>query len=495
MDEPYITTILWRHKLIVAACVAVAIAAAVAATLLADRQYEARATLQAGALADRGGGSAEGNQALARSYAEVLTSGSFLERVRSELPGTPGVRELQERLSAEAIPETSVIRLKVRADAPAAARSLAAGITASFIATLRNDTTGRVQRRQRELEALIEQLTERIDAAPAGTAASRIEGLRASRQALVQQGAEMLSDGIAEAASARRVGPPSASSDPVSPRPKLNLLSGVVFGLLLGAGLAWWRERQAQPLHSAEEAAGLAKASVLATIPLRRRVSADDPVLVEAYDILRANLTFQSRADGFRVIAVTGENARVGKSSTVEGLAYAAERAGARVAVVDADLRLAELSTRLGYRGGASLADVIEGDASIDEALVELVPGLVLLPARQSTPDPPSLLSSTRMHNIIAILRLRFDLILIDSPPTGQLADGLLVSAMSDAALLVVRAGSTSRPDLTHGARKVRQTQTPIVGLVVFAPQAPDTAYYPLRPKPRPRAEHPTAVR
>lgn len=496
MDEPYITTILWRHKLIVTLCVAVAVGAAVLATVLQDKVYEARATIQAGALADRGGISAEGNQALARSFAEVLTSGSFLERIRPGLPGRPTVRKLQEdHIKAEALPDTAIVRLKVRDDSPEKATALAGAVAAAFIASLRIDTNVRVQRRQQEIDAVIARLTNRIENPLPGYTEGRIEQLRQSRAALVQEGASLIADGVAEAVSARRVGPPFALADPVSPRPRLNIVAGIVFGLLLGAALAWWRERREAPLRTAEEAAVLSEAPVLATVPMRRRVAAGDPVLAEAYDVLRANLMFQSRDRGLQVITIVSENARVGKSSTVEGLAHAAERAGARVVIIDADLRLGEASSRLGYRGGASLGDVIEGQATVDEALLEISPGVSLIGARPPTPDPPRLLNTPRMREVVETLRGRFDLVLIDSPPVGHLADGLLLASMSDGALMVVRAGTTSRPDLVSGMKKVRQTRTPIIGLVVFTALEVDTTYYPARDKTQPRAGTPTAAR
>jgi capsular exopolysaccharide synthesis family protein len=383
----------------------------------------------------------------------------------------------------------------VQGDGRPATRELAASITATFIASLREDANERVRRRQRDIDGQVAQLTASIDKPLPGTTESRIEQMRLSRAALVQEGAQLVADGIAEAVSARRVGPPSALSDPVSPRPKLNILAGLVFGLLLGAVLAWWRERRAAPLRSAEEAATLSDAPVLATVPLRRRVAAGDPLLAEAYDVLCANLMFQARDQGHHVITVVSENARAGKSSTVEGLAQAAERAGSSVGVIDADLRLAGLSSRFGVTGGASLAEVIANQAQIDEALVAVTPGISLIAARAPTPDPPRLLNTPRMREIVESLERRFDLVLIDSPPLGGLADGLLLSSLSDGVLMVVRAGTTSRPDLIGGIKRIRQTRTPIVGLVVFAERELDTTYYPPRPAPQPLAGAPAGSR
>jgi receptor protein-tyrosine kinase len=305
--------------------------------------------------------------------------------------------------------------------------------------------------------------------------------LRSSRSALVQQGAQLVADGVSQSVSARRVGPPSAETDAVIPRTKLNLLAGLLLGLLLGAALAWLRERRNLPLRSAEDASAISGAPILATIPLRRRVMPNDPALMEAYDILRVNLMFQGDERDLRVITVMSENAKVGKSSVAEGLAKAANRAGVNVAVVDADLRLAQLSARLNYVDGPTLQEAVEDGLTLNDVLVELAPGLSLLPARPHTPDPPTLLNSERMHEIVTLLRARFDLVIFDSPPVNRLADGLLLASQSDAAVMVVKSGTTSRPDVQRGARRVRQTHVPIAGVVAFMPLERDTSYYPAR--------------
>jgi capsular polysaccharide biosynthesis protein len=65
----------------------------------------------------------------------------------------------------------------------------------------------------------------------------------------------------------------------VKPRPILNLVAGVLVGLLIGVLLAWLRVRLDRGLHSAEEAEQLLGVPMLAALPIRRQFSVDDPVL------------------------------------------------------------------------------------------------------------------------------------------------------------------------------------------------------------------------
>ena len=482
MDDDNLTTILWRRRLLVALCLVITVGAAVAATALQDKEYEARAIFQVGIGDTRGSGvAAEASQGLARSYATVLTSPSFLERIAPEVQdGRYSSDELESRLTSEAIEETSLVRLEATDASPEAARGLASDVADEFLASLRRDATQRVARQQEEIDRLIQRLTVQIEQlVAAGGPNSEIAQLRTARRALTQQNAALVADGVAEGASARLAAPPSASADPVSPRPVLNIIAGIVLGLLLGAGLAWLRERVTPALHSSDQAASLLDVPLLASIPLRRRVVPGEPVLGEAYEILRANLVFQSRDQALRVVAVLSQNPGVGKTSTVEGLAYAAVRGGTTVAIVDGDLRAGTLSARLDHDDSRGSRDVVLDGLPLDDALIELGPNLAFLPSQAPVASPPSLLYSQRMREVVAELRDRFDLVVIDCPPLAQLADGLIVSSLADGVLMVARSGITSRQDLLSGMASVRQTRTPVVGLVMFEPVTTDDAYYP----------------
>lgn len=83
------------------------------------------------------------------------------------------------------------------------------------------------------------------------------------------------------------------------------------------------------------------------------------------------------------------------------------------------------------------------------------------------------------MRALSAEWREKFDIVLIDSPPMADLADGLILASLSDAVVVVARTGLTKPTDLTAAAASLRQSQTPIAGLVVFE-ERPVESYYPL---------------
>jgi capsular exopolysaccharide synthesis family protein len=155
------------------------------------------------------------------------------------------------------------------------------------------------------------------------------------------------------------------------------------------------------------------------------------------------------------------------------------------VLVVDADVRTGMLSTRLGYAHSPGLSEVIVGNATPSSAIVEISRGLSLLPAGRTPPNPPSLLASGRMKDLIAYLRDQYSLVILDSPPVQNLADPAILAAVSDGVVLIGRVRVTKRADLVAAAANLRHTPTQIVGVVILEPRAVSEAYYATRPKAR----------
>ena len=330
------------------------------------------------------------------------------------------------------------------------------------------------------MQSEITQLSTRINAlraAPVSVSTTeQINSLQASRQGLIAQNATLVSSGLAQGTSASLAAAAVAASDPISPKKSLNLIGGLLLGLIIGVGLAWTRNRLRPAVHSAEDVTSSVDLPLLASVPLKQRFAADDPALQEAYGVLHTNLMFAMRGD-VRVVTIVGYNPGVGKTSTVQGLAAAATRGDREVLMIDGDMRAASLSERLGQSNRPGLVDVLQGAIPLDDALVSVDDGVWLLPTRRSRVNPASVLSGPATTDLIAEVRSRFDLVLIDSPPLSGLADGLILASQSDVVLLVARTGITKPADLLTAKTSVGNSMTPIAGTVVFEERATDTYY------------------
>ncbi|MGZ4308999.1 MAG: polysaccharide biosynthesis tyrosine autokinase [Gaiellaceae bacterium] len=500
MQDESITTILWRGKALIAISVAVSVALAVLVTSLETKVYQAKALIQVVSVSAPGKNvdpvtEQEAAQGLATTYATLISSPGFLERIRGRVEGGRlSVSDLNSRISADAITTnstnataTNLIQLTATAHSPRAARVLANDVARGFIDKVKSDAKARTANQLAEIQNQITSLSHQIfllTRAPQNEATiEKLAALRSARAALSAQYAALVSQGAQQAGSVGLPSPPYASSSPISPRKLLNLIGAVLVGLLIGCGLAWLRARLDTGLHSPEEAEKLLNVPVLASVPLRKRFSSTDPIVSEAYDVLRANLAFVSVDHNLRVVTFTSFNPREGKTATVEGLAHAAVRGGMDVLVIDADVRTGMLSTNLGYGNSVGLSDLIVGDINSSEAIVEVAPGLSLLPAGRTPPNPPSLLASGRMADLMDWLRERHALVIIDSPPAANLADPAILAGLSDGVVIVGRVGLTKRTDLVAAAANLRHTPTPILGAVILEPRAVGEAYYAARPE------------
>jgi succinoglycan biosynthesis transport protein ExoP len=482
-----IAPILWQGRFLILASVAVMLVLAFIYTERSAKVYEATGILQVSIPNESGSiNTTAANQGLAQNYATLLVSPGFLDEIRPHVDrGRLTSAELESRLSTGALPDTALVELHSTGPSPAAAQALGREVAYEFLANVQSEAASATSIQEKQIEASNASLSASIAALRASAGATlpstlaKIGTLEASQRALIGQSATLVASGLAQGTSVALSAPPAASANPIKPRRSLNLLAGLLLGVLLGIGVVWVRHILRPGVQSGDEAAALlGDVPILASISIRPKLIPKDPVLLEAYSMLQMNLVFAMRNQGFRMMTFVGPNPQVGKTSAVEGLAEVAVRWGRNVLVVDGDMRAGTLSKRLGQDVHVGLTELLQGSIDLEEALITLSPGLSLLPTRPSAINPPSLLSGSRMRALSADLREEFDVVLIDSPPIATLADGLILASLSDAVVMVVRTNLTTPNDLTAAAASLRQINTPIAGLVVFEEQVVEPYYY-----------------
>jgi Mrp family chromosome partitioning ATPase/LPS O-antigen subunit length determinant protein (WzzB/FepE family) len=481
LNRDRIWPVLWRSRYTILASIVVMIGLSIVYTLQQAKVYQATAILEVNLESSSPGSqdTTSANQGLAQDYATLITSSGFLGQIRPHVDGGKfSVSDLQGKLSASALPTSALVRLQATGSSPEQAQRIAEDVATGFLSNLQATATSRTSRLQTQVEGQISQLTDRIATLSAqGAPTEQVDSLKASRQALISQNATLIANGLAQGTSATLPSAPQASSTPISPKKSLNLIAGLVLGLVLGVGLAWARNSLQPAIHSADDVTSLIDAPVLASVPLRPRLKSDDPILLEAYRVLYASLSVALRSGDMRVITFAGYNPQVGKTSTVIGLARVAAGGNRQILMVDGDMRLATLSQRLGYGGRPGLVDVLQHAIPLDQALIPVDDDVWLLPTRTSRVNAASLLAGHSTSALLEELRDRFDLILIDSPPLSGLADGLILASESDVVVLVVRAGLTKPADIQAAAQALEQNASPIAGTVVFE-TVPMEPYY-----------------
>jgi capsular exopolysaccharide synthesis family protein len=270
-----------------------------------------------------------------------------------------------------------------------------------------------------------------------------------------------------------------APSSPASPRPKLDLLLGLVVGLLLGLGLAILRSQFDRTVRSVSQVADMTGASPLALVKSSKRLgrsplSQRDPKTreeLEAFRSLRASLELAGDGASPRRLVVTSTLPSEGRTTVACNLAIVAARSGSRVCLVEADLRRPAVGKYLGLAPGPGLGAVLAGEATVDAAVVESKYGsLSVLTAGRLPDDPAAALGSRKMSETLAALADRFDLVIIDTPAILSVSDALVLAHTADATLVVVRYGETPRSSLADALDALQRagstvSDTVLVGL------------------------------
>jgi capsular exopolysaccharide synthesis family protein len=193
-------------------------------------------------------------------------------------------------------------------------------------------------------------------------------------------------------------------------------------------------------------------------------------VVSESCRTIRSNLLFLNPDTPWRSIVVTSAGPDDGKTTTMVNLASALAQGGARVLVVDSDMRRSRLHKTFGVPNDIGLSGLIAKGGDLDEAIKRTeVPGLFVLPAGAVPPNPAELLHSDRFKKLVGELAGRFDRVIYDSPPVTAVADPLVLAHILDGTLIVARAFSTDRDVLERAVKSLRDANARLLGVVLNA--------------------------
>lgn len=277
-------------------------------------------------------------------------------------------------------------------------------------------------------------------------------------------------------------------TSPVSPRPLINIGLGTVIGLLAGLGLATLRERLDTTIKSPEELQAATGAASLGFVhfdagavrkPLITDLNSHSPRL-ESIRVLRTNLQFLDVDHPSKVFAITSPLPGDGKSTTAINLAISLAQAGQRVLLLEADLRRPRVAEYLGLESVVGLTTLLVGRATIDEVVQPFAkaPGLEVITGGAMPPNPAELLQSETMKLLIADLRKRYDVVLVDSPPILPVTDAALLGAVTDGAVLVAHHGRTTREQATRAKARLESVDARLLGTVLnFVPDKGSAKY------------------
>ena len=187
----------------------------------------------------------------------------------------------------------------------------------------------------------------------------------------------------------------------------------------------------------------------------------------EAYRSLRTSIKFSLIDKPIKTIVVTSSLAGEGKSTVVVNLAYSLSQDGARVLVIDCDLRKPSIHENFLLANEKGLTDVLFGKSDLKGVTKKIEDSLFLITAGTILPNPAEILGSKEMENLIKELKINFDYIIIDTPPILPVSDILLLASKADATLIVVKARKTKEKMVKESYERLIEAKANVIGTVL----------------------------
>ncbi|MGQ9778251.1 MAG: CpsD/CapB family tyrosine-protein kinase [Bacillota bacterium] len=190
--------------------------------------------------------------------------------------------------------------------------------------------------------------------------------------------------------------------------------------------------------------------------------------LAEAFRVLRTNIQFAAVDRPLRSLLITSAGPAEGKSTTLANLGVALAQSGARVIILDADLRRPTQHKIFNLSRGAGVSSVVLGRASLEEALQETgISGLRLLSSGPIPPNPSELLASQAFSSLLKEAEKEADYVLVDAPPVMAVADASIIAAQVDGVLLIVQLGVVARPMAVRAKEQLLAAKANLLGMVL----------------------------
>ena len=199
----------------------------------------------------------------------------------------------------------------------------------------------------------------------------------------------------------------------------------------------------------------------------------------EQYKLIRANLAFTlPEGEKCPVIGVTSSMRGDGKSTTAINLSFVLAEKGAKVLLIDGDLRIPSVAKKLGIESSPGLADLLKDSAQpFSEFGAPFLDNWHILPSGDVPPNPSELLGSPRMENILRKLREIYDYIVIDLPPVNIVSDAVAISPYISGIIVVIREGYTEKKELDRCFRQLGLSNAKVLGCVINEAKAGSGSY------------------
>lgn len=285
--------------------------------------------------------------------------------------------------------------------------------------------------------------------------------------------------------------------NPIKPNKKMNLAIAGVIGIMLGVGLIFIMEYLDSTIKNGKDVERYLGLNVIGEIPkfdgeergykrgklfrdihnIEKRklsknlISYNDPKAhaSEAYRSLRTNIGFLGVDGQLKSVVVTSPGQAEGKTTTCANIAVCMAQAGRKVLLLECDLRKPKIHKYFGLHNDKGLTDIIVNNVESESVIkqVDEIENLYIISCGLLPPNPTEILESTKMINLTNKLKENYDLVIMDSPPVGELTDAAIISKMSDGVILVLASGEVNIEVARHAKIALENVNAKILGVVL----------------------------
>jgi tyrosine-protein kinase Etk/Wzc len=279
------------------------------------------------------------------------------------------------------------------------------------------------------------------------------------------------------------VDPAITPGSPIKPKKGIYLFIGLLFGCILGAGFVFFQEYLDDTIKDADEAKRVMGIPLLGVIPHIPQHAPNgnfrDPLSLftnlepksmvsESFRSLRTNIHFSAINKDKKIILFTSTFPEEGKSTITANLANIFSQTGARVLIIDCDLRRSSLHKKFGHSKTPGLSELLTGDITFAEAKHNTgISGLDLISAGTTPPNPSELLGSEAMRQFLLTQRGNYDHVLIDAPPVMAVTDAPVLTAIVDMVILVIETMRVPVNVVRHMRDLLSGLHAPVAGFVL----------------------------
>jgi capsular exopolysaccharide synthesis family protein len=258
---------------------------------------------------------------------------------------------------------------------------------------------------------------------------------------------------------------------PGRPKTGVDLVLAASLGAALGIALAFFLEYLDTSVKSLEDVERFLGVPVLAVIAknvgILMHQPGDSPD-AEAYRILRTNIEFNRKSPDANTLTLISGGPGEGKSTTLFNLAYTCAKGGYSVLVVDADLRRPSQHRLFGVENNVGLSNYLTSNMPFEEVVRTTgVDNLFFIPSGQLPRDAVGIMNSQRMTDLIRNTKMRYDLVMFDSPPILGVSDGAVLASEVDLSIMVIEHRRFPRSMLQRVKQAVTNVGGNLLGVVL----------------------------